>query len=476
MPFFEVDYGLHVDRETSNMGCSAMTEDLPFCDKCHEAGFDIWVDTSIQCHHFDKHSGQMFGINDSMPQAQRREPRKSTTLYIGTLLAGGEPAHILAPDASLKPTWVGTPDKVPTEETYGRVCVKDPDIKRSALSEVVKEWARVTKPGGTLEVMHPDYAEWISEGREFKANALYPADPIKVEMEKHLTEVISKKAGDHYIIGGRKSIDTETLVSILVLAHGMEDMTRQCVESLRHTEHDDFDFEVVLIDNGSPVPLEGMGDRVIRNEDNLPFGVAMMEALKTVKSPYVLLLNNDTVAHKPNWLSNLLLRIRGNGQIVGIGPKQVTPAGTIYWAGTVFTEERIPFHHSLGVAHDHPAVQTESPTFALNFGCALLRSDALRTWPLDEAFELNYEDVDWCLQVRSKGMVVLYTPSSEIVHIGGQTQATDPERSKRTIEEGRAYLAKKWKDAPPELFGQDSSPEADEGPPEPEEIFPETEV
>jgi GT2 family glycosyltransferase len=333
--------------------------------------------------------------------------------------------------------------------------VKDPDLPRGTVPEVVGEWVRVTKPGGTLEVMHPDFAGWISEGREFDAKALYPGEVFEAEFNKHLTEVVCKKAGDHYIIGGRKRTDSETLVSILVLAHGMEDMTRSCVESLRNTEHDDFEFEVVLIDNGSPNPYENVGDRIVRNEENLPFGAAMTKALETVKSPYVVLLNNDTYAHKPDWLKNLLLRIRGNGQIVGVGPKQVTPAGTIYWAGTVFADDRVPFHHSVGVAHDHPNAQTEAPTFALNFGCALLRTDALRQFPLDPIFDSigNYEDVDWSLQVRSRGLVTLYTPSSEIVHIGAQTQATDPERSRKCIEENRAKLLEKWKDAPDGLFG-----------------------
>lgn len=454
-PWYEIDYGLHVDAETGAMGSSSMTEDLPFCNKCAQAGIKVWVDTSIQAGHFDKHSGLIFGLGPDMPQAQGRSPQANPTLYVGNVLAGGEPADVLSPNKDIKPTWIGTPEKIPTNNTYDRVCVKDPDVTREALSDAVSEWVRVTSPGGRLEILHPDYAEWITEGRPVTSKALYPPEVIKGELESRgLSEIVLESNHGHHFLKGVKPNTSEPLVSMLVLAHGMEDMTRRCIETFRNTKGS---FEIILIDNCSPEPLPMMGDKLVRLNDNYPFGVAMTAGMNAMHpaSKYVLFLNNDTEAIQENWLENLLLRIRGNGTLAGVAPKQIHPTGTVYYAGIAFNPERIPYHEFAGFAHDHPSVQSEKETLALNFGCALVRRELMSEFPFDFRFDSigNYEDVDWCLTVRQKGLHLLYTPSAEIMHHGARTQATQPERSRKCIEDNRAKLLEKWKDAPDELFG-----------------------
>lgn len=472
-PWYTINYGLNIDNESGSISASSMTEDLPFCERALEAGFKMWVDTGIQAGHYDSNSGVIFGLNDSMPQAQGRSPG-SGTLYIGDIMAGGEPADILARNPLLKPTWVGTPDKVPTDKKYPRVCVKDANLPVSILKQSVQEWDRVTKPGGTIEVMHPDFEGIISRGGEVSVPAYGPKVIEDLLTGQGFVELARKQEGDYFTIKGIKPSCEIPLISVVILAHGLKEMTYQCIDSVRQSEHEDFEFEIILVDNGSDEPLSAMGDKLVRLESNLQFGLAAQKGIEAAhpESKYYLLLNNDTVCPDKTWMQNLLTRLRGNGYFSAVGPKQVTPTGVIYHAGIGFGTDRVPFHLFAGWAHDHPNVQTEQEVLALNFGCVLIRREVFEKYGFDDRYGGvgNYEDIDWCLTVRKNGGHLLYTPSSEIVHFGAQTQAADPEASHKSVAENREKFVEKWGEEDPALFGQepntvpaDESDEAGDG-------------
>jgi GT2 family glycosyltransferase len=112
---------------------------------------------------------------------------------------------------------------------------------------------------------------------------------------------------------------------------------------------------------------------------------------------------------------------------------------------------------------------------ALNFGVVLIRRELLIDEPFDERFGLcgNYEDIDWCLRMRKRGMVLPYVPQSEVIHLGAQTQAVHVEYGRQSVEVNRQKFVEKWKDEDPELFGlkeenSDTEPDTTAAEPEPE--------
>ena len=477
-PWFEIDYGLTVNKETGGISSSSMTEDLPFCDKAGKLGFEIWVDTGIQAGHYDRDHGVTFGLNESFPQAQRRHP-DNDQLYIGDILAGGEDCRVLSPNLNTMPTWVGPPDVIPEGE-YKSIKVKDANIEHMKINEVTQRWSDHVKPGGTLEVMLPDYVEMIQNGVPLQGTNAYKPEVQELAMQlAGLSDVVRTKDKEWYVIKGRKPVDKKPLVSIIIPAHGLNDLTAQCLASLREKTKTEISYEVIVVDNGSEEPYPPMGDKLIRLEKNLPFGAAVEEGMRKADGIYLLLLNNDTIIIQDTWLDNLLHRIRGHGNVAAVGPKQLQPNGTIYHAGIGFTEDRIPFHEFAGFSHDHATVQREKECLALNFGCVLLRKELLEEYPFDPRFGDigNYEDIDWCLRIREIGLAMVYTPSSEIIHLGAVTQAQLPDRGRGAVETNRAKFQEKWKEAKPELFGQEpSAVPADTGSPGQDEVQPEDEA
>jgi GT2 family glycosyltransferase len=262
------------------------------------------------------------------------------------------------------------------------------------------------------------------------------------------------------LINARKPVSGDPLVTIVIPAHDLEDMTEQCISSIRDkTTHKDFAYEIVLVDNGSEKPLKRMGDIQIRLDENKPFGEAVTKGINagSSKSPYILILNNDTAVIDGAWLGNLLTKLRGQGNVAAVGPKQLLPNGTIYHTEVGFNDERIPFHLWLGYAHDHQSVQREKGVLALNFGCVLIRREAFdKVEGFDKRFGLagNYEDIDLCLRLRKAGYVLIYTPSAEILHFGGQTLAQDKKWNDVSVQTNLKKFVEKWKDEPGGLFGK----------------------
>ena len=61
-------------------------------------------------------------------------------------------------------------------------------------------------------------------------------------------------------------------------------------------------------------------------------------------------------------------------------------------------------------------------------GCAwLLRGEAVRSvGPLDEAYFMYFEDVDYCRRLRDAGWVVLATPDARVIHAHGRGSTDTP--------------------------------------------------
>lgn len=144
---------------TSKVG---WTEDTYFFDKMHTAGLKGFVDTSITCGHFDMKTGKVYyppvdgeGIA-SKPDAWGHTP---LTVNLG---AGGEynPYHVnvdlriepgvfCADIRSLPKDWEGKFDKAISHHVLEHFGFGD-------TQDVLKEWQRILKPGGEIEITVPD--------------------------------------------------------------------------------------------------------------------------------------------------------------------------------------------------------------------------------------------------------------------------------------------------------------------------------
>ncbi len=237
-------------------------------------------------------------------------------------------------------------------------------------------------------------------------------------------------------------------------------MTVGCLRSVRDRTLG-VEYELILVDNASDRPYNRMSlvDRVVRTEESLTVGgaCALGERAASPGTEMLLLLNNDTQIARGDWLLRLLTAI-DKRLVVGVGPKQVRPDGTIYATEVVFDEHRMPYHAHMGMPGDLCETNFEREVLALNFGCVLLRRRALQEFPFDPRYTMfgHYQDIDWCLRVRQKGWRLLYTPSAEIVHHGGATVRQHNDYCELSLKRNSEAFRERWRWADPVLFGERS--------------------
>lgn len=162
------------------------------------------------------------------------------------------------------------------------------------------------------------------------------------------------------------------------------------------------------------------------------------------KGEYLLLLNNDTQVITVNWIEEMMMY--GQRDDVGVvGAKLYYEDMTIQHAGIVIG---LGAHRTAG--HTHYKVNKENVGYmgklcyaqdvsAVTGACMLVKKalyDELSG--LSEEFAVALNDVDFCLRVRQKGLLVVFTPFAELYHFESKSRGSDLKLSKKE----RAKLAK----------------------------------
>ena len=174
---------------------------------------------------------------------------------------------------------------------------------------------------------------------------------------------------------------------------------------------------------------------VLLNTDNLGFAGANNAAVQEGKAPYIFMLNSD-VRVTDIWLQPMIEEMETNFKAGVVGAKLIffpevfttfrsgvslRPAGKVQHAGVAFNILRQPFHIHIGWKHDNPRLNKRKSIQAVT-GAALLTRRALwdKTGGLNLVYDKgNFEDIEYCLRVKSMGFEVIYRPDAVIYHYAG---------------------------------------------------------
>ena len=199
-----------------------------------------------------------------------------------------------------------------------------------------------------------------------------------------------------------------------------------------------------LVDNAS---ADGSADRiavavpdaiVIRNSGNRGYAAANNQALSAAReADYVLLLNNDAILPDPDGLAAAVHFLDGRPDVQGACGRYEYPSGefqhfynqlptpldaaTLYGFGkhSRRLRGRREFRRFLLADYDFDRPgEIEQPAFA----CVLLRGSAVRAvGPMDEAFPIFFNDVDYCWRWRDRGWTWHYLPWWRVIHHHGKS-------------------------------------------------------
>ena len=223
-------------------------------------------------------------------------------------------------------------------------------------------------------------------------------------------------------------------VAIVIPTRDRVGILRTCIESvLRLTEYPD--YRIVIVDNGSREPETHSYFRHLRERlspDRLrvvdapgEFNYSSLNnlAVREAGAPLLCLLNNDTEAREPGWLAEMVSHAL-RPEVGAVGARLVYPDGSLQHGGVV-----IGLGRDRTAGHAHSRLSGAAPGYfgrarltqqfsAVTAACTVLRREVFEAvGGFDEAcFAVNFNDVDLCLRVRTRGWVVVWTPFAELCH------------------------------------------------------------
>ena len=252
-------------------------------------------------------------------------------------------------------------------------------------------------------------------------------------------------AGRYHV---RRLPSSEPLVSVVIPFRDEPGLLATCCSSLRDDPGYDR-VELVLVDNGSELPetaalLERLaaepGVTVLTSPGPFNWAALNNEAAREASGEVLLFANNDIEARSPRWLHAMLGHAL-RPEVGAVGARLIYPDGAIQHAGVVVGLGGIAGHVLRGLPGDHPgynsmAIQTRNCSVVTG-ACMMTRREVFDSvGGFDEDLPVAFNDVDYCLALREKGFLVVYTPLAELVHHESRSRGhtDDLAESRRILE------------------------------------------
>jgi N-acetylglucosaminyl-diphospho-decaprenol L-rhamnosyltransferase len=224
-------------------------------------------------------------------------------------------------------------------------------------------------------------------------------------------------------------------VSVVIATYNARNYIGECLSALRASNVQP--AEIHVIDNASN---DGTADFVaeqfpeadlVRNRDNVGFGVASNAGIRASRTGFVLLLNPDAVL-APESLGTLVRYLEKHPEAGIAGCRLRNLDGTLQHSigrfptlanqlgRMLFLHRLFPHTPSLQEIELTPGPYERTHDVEWLLGAVMLvRGEAMRQVGLfDERFFLFSEETDWCLRMREAGWHVAYVAETTVTHIG----------------------------------------------------------
>lgn len=226
-------------------------------------------------------------------------------------------------------------------------------------------------------------------------------------------------------------------VTVIIPNYNGKELLEKCIKTLERQSCRD--FKLLIVDNGSTDGSTGLRSEVldlqmILLKENKGFCGAVNIGLQNTKTPYVILLNNDTEAEE-HFVEELLRGICGSKYIFSCGAQMIDyrKRDLLDNAGDLYTI----LGWAVARGKGKPAVRFERETevFSCCGGAVIYRMDLIRKiGMLDERHFAYLEDVDLGYRSKIYGYRNRYIPQAKVYHVGSATTGT-------RYNEKKVYLA-----------------------------------
>ncbi len=255
---------------------------------------------------------------------------------------------------------------------------------------------------------------------------------------------------------------------IIIVSWNVREELERCLHSLPEA-CGSLSYDVVVVDNASEDGTRewlktwgaGRGARgAVYNEGNRGFAKACNQGIIGYDARYVLLLNPDTEC-SPGSLAQFVHEADARPKAGILGPKILNEDGSVQpsvrrfpgvWnqLAVLLKVPRIfPLLGKLLLRSYHAEdldIDREQDVDQVMGACFLIRRELIeKVGGLDEAYEIWFEEVDYCKQAYANGYAVRYLPQVQIRHVRGASFAkADAKRKQRIFTASMLTYFQKW--------------------------------
>lgn len=255
--------------------------------------------------------------------------------------------------------------------------------------------------------------------------------------------------------------DEKPLVSIIIPNYEHTEDLRRCVDSIFEINSYE-NFEIIIVENNSKADdifayygelQEKHPDkvRVIKWDGAFNYSAINNYGAAQAKGDLLLLLNNDTKIIEPGSIGRMAwYAMRGNTGAVGAcllyEDKTIQHSGVIVGIGP----DRTAVHPNAGVSvierGYRDSIHHVQNYSAVTGACLMVRRALYEELGgLDEELAVAYNDVDFCLRLRQRGLLNVYVPGAMLYHYESRSRGYDDkgERHARFLRES-AMFRDRW--------------------------------
>ena len=247
-------------------------------------------------------------------------------------------------------------------------------------------------------------------------------------------------------------------VSIIIPTKDNVNILKRCIESiLNTTEYKN--YNIIIIDNKSVERqtfeyYRHLTDipkiKILKFDNEFNFSAINNYAISTIDSEYILLLNNDIEILTSEWMSCMLEHAQRK-EVGAVGAKLLYPDRTIQHAGAILGIGGVAGHSHKYFPAFNPGyfcrIQMVQNLSAVTAACMMTKKSVFEeVGGFDEKnLAIAFNDVDYCLKLRRKDYLIVYTPYAELYHHESLSRGYEdtPEKQQRFMREV-AYMREKW--------------------------------
>ncbi|MDE7332927.1 MAG: glycosyltransferase family 2 protein [Lachnospiraceae bacterium] len=297
------------------------------------------------------------------------------------------------------------------------------------------------------------------------------AKPYAIEAAKGAVADHLKRHGfQHFEITSTRAFETifkiryqilgSPLISIVIANKDHAADLKRCITSIFEKSTYE-NFEVIVVENNSTEKEtfdyyqeleENEKVQIVTYEGTFNYSAVNNLGASRARGQYILLLNNDTQVITVNWIEELLMYAQRE-DVGAVGAKLYYADKTIQHAGVVLG---LGAHRTAG--HSHYKQHRENLGYmgrlcyaqnvsAVTGACLLVKKSLFdEVGGLDESFAISLNDVDFCLKLREKGYLNVFTPFAELYHFESISRGLDDngEKAERYNRESEQFRTK-WK-------------------------------